>query len=988
MAREFRLALAGLAMILGPGGRTAPGLAAEPLPDAATLESFEKEVRPLLAARCLTCHGADKQKGHLRLDSREAILAGGDSGPAIVPGKPEESLLIEAIHYGDLYKMPPKSKLPAAEIETLTRWVERGAPWPSHDAGAKPGRAATASAEFDLKERAKHWSFQPLRPVPPPPTRRTGWGTNAIDGYILAALEARRLAPAPDADRRTLIRRLTFDLTGLPPTPAEIEAFLADSSPVAYEALVERLLASPRYGERWGRHWLDLVRYAETAGHEFDYDVPDAFRYRDYVVRAFNADLPYDRFVVEHVAGDLISPPRRHPTAGFNESILGTGFYFLGEGTHSPVDLRDDEAARIDNQIDVLSKTFLGLTVACARCHDHKFDAISTRDYYALSGYLQSSRHQHAFIDPPERIHLKVAELEAIKAEVRQRIGALSTASAAVAPPASGGEGSVLFEGFNGPGFPGWFVTGDAFGSGPSQSGAFVLRWAGEDKPQAVPVAAGQAHSGLVSDRLHGTLRSRTFVIESNGIHVLASGRRGRVNVVIDGLEKIRSPIYGGLTVAIDSDRPRWFSIDVGMWVGHTAYLELADGGTVDYTQGVSRYSDGSGFLAVDEIRFSDQARTPALAKSIAPQLIDLGRIDDARLGAALARYRAVETTIPAPTLALAIVDGTPEDDRVHIRGGTKTLGEVVPRRFLEAIAGREQAAPARGSGRLELARRMVDPANPLVARVMVNRLWKHHFGQGIVSTTDDFGVMGRAPSHPELLDALAARFIAEGWSIKAMHRLMVLSRTYRMSSRPVAEAEPKDPENQWLHRMNVRRLEAEAIRDTLLAVSGQLDPRLFGPSVAPYLTPFMEGRGRPAVSGPLDGQARRSLYLNVRRNFLNPMFLAFDFPSPFSTMGRRNVSNVPAQALALLNAPFVLGQATLWAERLLRERPPGESRSETLARLYDTAYGRPPNKREATEGLKFLDAQANPADTAAEQRAWAELCHVLINVKEFIYVD
>ena len=392
---------------------------AEPPPDPSALEFFEREVRPLLVGRCQECHGAKKQKGDLRLDSRAAVLAGGSTGPAVVPGKAGESLLVDAINYGDLYQMPPKSKLPASEIAVLTRWIDMGAPWPGDD---RPKSAAKVAAAFDLEARAKHWSFRPIRAPEPPEVRDRAWPKDAIDRFILAALEAKGLAPAPEADRRTLIRRATFDLIGLPPEPAEIDAFLEDESPDAFEKVVDRLLASPHYGERWGRHWLDLVRYAETAGHEFDYDLPDASGYRDYVIRALNADLPYDQFVVEQVAGDLLDPPRRHPTEGFNESILGTGFFFLGEGTHSPVDLREEEAQRLDNQIDVFSKTFLGLTVACARCHDHKFDAISTKDYYALAGYLQSSRSVQAFIDPPDRIAPLVAELKALKATMEDLV--------------------------------------------------------------------------------------------------------------------------------------------------------------------------------------------------------------------------------------------------------------------------------------------------------------------------------------------------------------------------------------------------------------------------------------------------------------------------------------------------------------------------------------------------------------------------------------
>ncbi len=712
---------------------------------------------------------------------------------------------------------------------------------------------------------------------------------------------------------------MSFDLTGLPPTPGEVEAFLGDSSPSAYESLVERLLASPRYGERWARHWLDLVRYAETAGHEFDYDIPNAFRYRDYVIRALNADLPYNQFVIEQVAGDLIDVARRHPAEGFNESILGTGFYFLGEGTHSPVDVREDEMRRIDNQIDVISKTFLGLTVACARCHDHKFDPITNSDYYALAGFLHSSRYQPAPIDAPEQMAAGVRRLRMAKEAV---VGALRDASSILPEPirhrvatAAGRkapistatsvsqrkEKEVVFEDFNRDNYEGWFVTGAAFGERPSVAGDHRLALEGRS-PRLVAVPAGLAHSGLDSDRLVGVIRSRTFTIESRYVHSLVAGRGAKINIVVDGFEKIRDPIYGGLTVTVNhGDEPRWVTQDVGMWLGHTAYLEFADGAIADFSGATTRIEDGHGYIAVDEIRMSN-GPAPALSRPRGSEPdIDLGEVVGAlrsarspvadRLSAALEQARAVEASLPNPTLALCIADGTGLNERIHNRGSHKNLGEVVPRRFLEVLGGLDSSSTTAvaGSGRLELAQRMIDPAaNPLLPRVLVNRIWKHLFGEGIVKSTDDFGAMGRKPSHPELLDWLAAEFVARGWSIKEMQRLMVTSSTYRMASVPNEVAERLDPSNTYLHRMNVRRLEAEAIRDALLSASGRLVSTLYGPSVPVYLSRFMEGRGRPGRSGPLDGDGRRSIYLNVRRNFLNPMFLAFDAPVPFSTMGRR----------------------------------------------------------------------------------------------------
>ena len=392
--------------------------------DPASVEFFEKSVRPILATRCQGCHGPAKQQGGLRLDARAAILAGGSAGPAVVPGNPNESLLVDAINYGETYQMPPKSKLPQEEIAALTEWVKRGVPWGVETRrGTATPAAAKVSGKFgelsndQFQERARFWSFQPIAHVTPPVANsgELDWARNPLDQFIEAALAKHKLTPSPEADRRTLIRRLSFDLTGLPPTRQDVAKFLADPAPDAYERLVDRLLASPSYGERWARHWLDLVRYAETAGHEYDYEIVNAYRYRDYVIRAWNADLPFDRFVTEQIAGDLLDPPRRHPALGFNESILGTGFYFLGEGTHSPVDIREEEMRRIDNQIDVMSKTFLGLTLACARCHDHKFDPITKEDYYALAGFLRSSRHQQAFVDHPQRFVAEARRLWVLK---------------------------------------------------------------------------------------------------------------------------------------------------------------------------------------------------------------------------------------------------------------------------------------------------------------------------------------------------------------------------------------------------------------------------------------------------------------------------------------------------------------------------------------------------------------------------------------------
>jgi hypothetical protein len=1005
-------------LVLGVSSVPHPGTAADPMPDAAEVEFFERKIRPVLSEHCHSCHSAaKKQKAHLLLDSRAGVLKGGDSGPVVVPGKPEESRLIRAVRYTDAdLRMPPRSKLSDEQIADLVAWVGMGAPWPAPPGGNQ----AAVVKEFDLNERRKHWSFQPLRRTAPPPVRQIAWPRNPVDRFVLASLEANGLPPAAAADRRTLLRRVTYDLLGLPPTPAEIDAFLADAGPDAYERAVERLLASPHYGERWARHWLDLARFAETAGHEHDFELPDTYRYRDYAIRAFNDDVAYDQFVIEHVAGDVLPRPRRHPVDQSDESIQGTGFWFLGEAKHSPVDVRADEAERIDNQIDVFGKTFLGLTLACARCHDHKFDPVSTRDYYALSGYLESSRYQRAFIDSPEptrellrqfaawRTRYQATVVTALAHRLRDQVkdgGGWSLRAPVAGRADSSQPGPVVFEDFHKGTYEGWYVTGDAFGTAPGRPGDFVWQL-DRNPPVASVLAVPTAHSGTVSRKLQGALRSKTFTITKKKIHYRVSGDQTQINLILDGFQQIRDPIYGGLTVRLHKvAQPEWRSMDVSMWQGHKAYVEFED--------------DGPGWIAVDQVLFSDEGSPPqtvgrlletppARLSELLRELLDqwqagrlpadpdrlvlLGRIlehaaplDFGDLKQPLERMRQLEEQFPTPRRAVAMADGTGWDERVFIRGSHKNLGDVVPRRFLEVLAGTPQPAPAEGSGRLELARRVVDPSNPLPSRVLVNRLWQHHFGEGLVRSVDNFGVLGELPSHPELLDYLATEFMRTGWSIKHMHRLMVLSSTYRMASRSDPPREERDADNRLLHRMPIRRLEAECIRDALLALSGRLDRRMYGPGVMPHLTPFMAGRGRPNASGPLDGAGRRSIYLNVRRNFLTPLFLAFDYPIPFTTMGKRSVSNVPAQALTMLNNPFVLQQAELWAQRVLGE--PGLSRSQRLERMYAAAFGRPPTAFEVAEALAFLDDQDLERGHRDDVQSWSQLGHVLWNVKDFLFI-
>jgi hypothetical protein len=1096
--------------------------------DPADAEFFERKIRPVLAEACFSCHSraAKKKKGGAYLDSRAAMLKGGDSGPSLVPGDPAKSRLIEAVVYKSVdLQMPPKGKLPDAAIADLTEWVRRGAPWPGDD---KPTREPGAVEAFDLaKRRAEHWAWQPLQAVQPP----AGDG-HAVDRFLRARLAEKGLTPAGIADRRTLIRRASFDLIGLPPTPEEVEAFVADGSPDAWEKVIDRLLASPHFGERWGRHWLDLVRFAESRGHEFDYTIPNAWQYRDYVVRAINADVPYDRFVAEHVAGDLLAEPRRHPAEGFNESILGTGFFFLGEEVHSPVDVRADQADRFDNRIDVLGKTFLGLTISCARCHDHKFDAISTKDYYALFAVLESCSYRPVRFDTLDHNRRVVAEMAAVRGKGRASVGkalaealqpaagrlpaylsaarqVLASASAeqekAIRAAAAGGgldpgrlgkwighlakaagdpadpfhpwarvcltpaserdkppaellapvaeawrrKAAVLPAGATvvidyARSRPTEFLPDDAtFGTAPVRPGDLRVDGAAVRFAEG-PAAAefdgvwtwpklkdvGQPESGTLGfPRAGRTLRTPTFTLTTGRVWILARGPLASYAAVGQHV-MIQGPLHGGLVRRHKGDRRvwRWVPHDLTGYAGRRCHLEFTatDGDQLAVAMVIESDTPPPAFdppnaLSLELITGGPAASADALAAAYGkalsgvaerlaadgmtgdqagdrarlanwfldrPELLDPAAADRIRAAAAetaAAHSQAAAKIQATSRLALSLTEGTPVEGRVFIRGSHKAEGEPVPRRYLEALSGAEPLSVDAGSGRLELARRMTDPAvTPLVPRVMANRVWHHLFGRGIVGSTDDFGFLGERPTHPELLDWLADRFVRDGWSVKRLIRTLMLTEAYRMESRRNPAAAESDPANRLLHRANVRRLEGEAIRDAMLAISGRLDRTMSGPSVPVHLTNFQDGRGRPA-SGPLDGAGRRSLYLAVRRNFLSAMLLAFDTPQPFSTVGRRTASNVPAQSLILMNDPFVHQQAGLWAKRVLAA---GGTPQERIAAMYRSAFARPPTEGELAAAADFL-AHQSAANTGrdAELSAWTDLAHALFNVKEFVYL-
>lgn len=1067
-------------------------------PTSEQLEHVRSKVVPLLEARCFECHKHDAELGGgLSLASRKAMLKGGESGAAIVPGKPDESLLIEAVRYAG-FEMPPRSKMPDAEIAILEKWVADGAVWPK-----ELDVDVAAAAEFPLQARKQsHWAWQPITQHTLPEVQDKSWPKQPADNFVLAKLEAMGLSAAVDADRHTLLRRMYFDLIGLPPTIPQIEAFVNDSSSddEAMAKVVDELLASPQFGERWGRHWLDLVRYAETLGHEFDYPLHNAWRYRDYVIRAFNADVPYDQFVREHIAGDLLPNPRRNPKSGFNESLIATGFWWLCEDKHAPVDVKREEAGRVDNQIDVFSKTFLGMTVACARCHDHKFDAISTKDYYALAGFLQSSRRETAWLDNQGQISQRVQQLSdlqqqadvlvsewtldqatavqirpylvaAIKLTQKKQTFPLSEKSAqeygnldsatlqrwtevlanashksadsplsyltilanadetsnvkaqlaawnkTVRPKRKNESNSKLFADLQHGGRPdGWFHTGHAFANQPTDGNVELRSGA------LLPNTGQGISSASLSKELRGTLTSPTFDLSHPEILIKVAGEGSRVRLVIDGytMNEFSELLFKGCKQNINTKgTDKWIRLagDVHRYQGHKAHLEFLD--------------EGNGWFTVKEVRFANKAGSPPPANQHAAINLQLAKHNKAETGArtteeavdawlelatagpnaahvtqllmannlhpsmvASDEWKTVEanwsnlaTGIPAPTPVLALTEGTPENENIFIRGNHLNQGKPAARNILTALQG-NNTANYRGSGRLQLTEQLFASDNPLPARVAVNRIWHHLFGKGIVESCDNFGVLGKQPTHPKLLDYLALQFRNNGWSVKQMIRSIVLSRTYRISGKRSKSADIKDPVNKLLHRSRVRRLTGEAARDAILTVSGRLDKTQFGTPVPVKLTAFMQGRGRPKNDGPLDGNGRRSIYISVNRNFLSPFMMAFDVPAPVSTTGRRNVSNVPAQALIMLNNQFVNQQAELWAATLLEGADVSDSKaiSSILTNAWLQLFGRPIQQSELQSLTEYLsNGSQDPPELT--QESLAELCHVLFNSKEFLFL-
>lgn len=783
------------------------------------IDFFEKKIRPVLATECYKCHSAKSQKikAGLFLDSRDGVVKGGQSGPAIIPKQPQKSLLLKAINYSDAdLQMPPKHKLTARQIKDFETWIKMGAPDP---------RTATTVKAVSLSTNL--WSLKPLTNPAAPKTKNASWSKTPVDAFVLATLEEKNLTPVAPANKRTLIRRATFDLIGLPPTPEEVVSFLKDKSPQAFEHVVDRLLASPHYGERWGRHWLDLVRYADTSGCNSDFPVPVAYRYRNYVIDSFNADKPYAQFIREQIAGDLLPANNNQQR---NEQIIATGYLAISRRFGSRA---QEFHLTLEDTIDNMSKTVLGLSVGCARCHDHKFDPIPTRDYYALYGIFNSTRYA----------------------------------------------------------FPGTEVY--------------------KHPKDFVPLAGSNVNMDEIS-------KYQTELAQ-----------------IDDELEKL-------------SDEKR----------------------------ALRRF---------DKAKHSDGEKIEEPTPEQKQKLLEIkAAIEDART-----RQKTLESKIPEVDSAYAVSEGKPANAKIQIRGNPYDLADEVPRGFLQILGGQTVPADEKGSGRRELAEWLTATNNPLTWRVIVNRIWEYHFGRGIVQTPNDFGTRGKQPTHPELLDYLASRFIESGGSIKQMHRLIMLSATYQLSAAEDAHNYATDPDNDFLWRFNRQRLEAEEIRDAILAVTGALDATPGGEHPFPPQTEWKYTQHTPFVADY--DTNRRSIYLMQQRIRRQPFLELFDGADTNTGMAERPTSASPLQALFLMNDPFMHIQSDKFAVRLALAYT---RISDRINFAYRLAFNRPASRAEIREGESYLKgcraelAKAGIPQEDQQRAALASYARVIFSSNEFFFVE
>ncbi len=954
-----RLTAAAILLFLAPHGAATEGI-----------DFFEKKVRPLLAERCLDCHSAEKKvKGGLRLDTREGWATGGDSGAAIVPGDPDKSLFITAIRYTDRdLQMPEKKKLPAAEIAVLEEWVKMGAPDP-RDGGA----AVKKQTGLTIEEGKKFWSYQPVSRPAVPAVQDTAWPRTELDRFILARIEAAGAKPAIDAPPEVLVRRLFYNLIGLPPTPEQVDAFVQEynspvtshHSPVA--AVVDSLLASRHFGERWGRHWLDVARFAESSGGGRTLLFKDAWRFRDYVVEAFNADVPFDRFIREQLAGDLLPAPA---PADQRRNLTATAFLALGPTNYEEQDKQQLRFDIIDEQLETLGRAFLGQTIGCARCHDHKFDPVPQRDYYALAGILSSTRTLFNYTDnvarwisaplpadahAEENLRAHEAKVAALELEIETAKDRLAQLSKSVGAATSKPGLAVAVSDLSG------IVLDDAQAKvvGDWKLSKYVRSFIGDGYLEDQDAGKGEktitftpqvTKAGRYDVRLaYSALENRAKNVRVNILHA-----DGEDTVFVD--QTLPPPIDGRFVslgkFRFEKDGAGYVLISNDDTKGHVI---------VDALQLVAEGESA----AADESRNAADPERAAAAKQVKKFEAELKR---------LRKEGPLRDTVMAVREDDEILD-----TQIRVRGVEKQRGETVPRGFLQvALAGPQPTLAPTSSGRRELADWIASPQNPLTARVFVNRVWMWLFGAGLVRTVDNFGTTGEKPSHPEVLDFLAARLVDEGWSVKKLVREIVLSRTWQQA---VAAPAKGDPDNRLFAHANRRRLDAEQIRDTLLAVSGKLDLKYGGLNIGS--AGDIDANSFSAQNTEYSyvyADTRRSVYTPAFRNKRLELFEVFDFGDINASIGQRNVSTVAPQALYFLNHPFVLEQARAAAEQTMAL--PGTN-DERIIATYRCTLGRAPSAAELAKCRRFLNSAPE-----ATLDLWTELQQTLFASLDFRYLE
>ena len=881
-------------------------------------EYFEKKVRPVFVAKCMPCHSAKLKTAGLDLETGVGFSS--------------SARVAQVVGYEERVKMPPSGKLKADDLSPFVEWAKAGGTWPGIAVASGSG-TRIHGAGIKAEERS-FWAFQPVKAVEPPAIKNTAWARTAIDRFVLAKLESKGLKPAAPASKTVLLRRVTYDLTGLPPTEKELEVFLADDSPIAYEKVVDRLLASPRYGEQWGRHWLDVARFADSTGNDEDHRYPYAWRYRDYVINAFNSDMPYDQFVREQVAGDLMPPAAGE--AVNTRGIVATGFLALGPKALAQPDKRKMIVDVWDEQIDVTSRAFLGLTIACARCHDHKFDPIQTRDYYSLMGMFASTTN---FQDPK----LNVAKLLYVPL-VDNKIVEQYKASQAVVDRKRV-EREMLEEDKHleytkklAPQVSTYMLAAAKDRGGKAGAGldSRVLdKWAKLLEPAGAPPHFDAWHRAKPSEQAAVAAQYQKDYNDK-----LANWTKD----VASWEEKARKVIAAGTGAppgkpSLDPEKAPFF---------HAVFFE--DG---PFAVGPKEYEKVYGK------EFSSK--------------IDALKKEEAELKKAL----------PAePDMACAVQDGPVVDQKVFVRGDYASEGEAAPKVFPQVLQRADDPVVAQGSGRLELAAWLSSAKNPLTARVMVNRLWLGHFGEGIVRTPDNWGKMGERPTHPELLDWLASRFMESGWSVKKMQKLMLMSSAYQMSSNPSAEAMAVDTENKLLSHFNRRRLSVEEIRDAMLAIDGSIDYQMGGTLQSGFGTDGENSNGRLSMNP--EKVKRRMVYLPLRRSNLSSLLNLFDFGDAVTPMGKRVLTNVAPQALFAMNSGFVQERAGTLSKQLLA-LPDENAR---VAEAFRLILNRAPEGDEKDALLTYISKFRQKFSSRTGADAWQSLAHILLASSEFFYLD